>query len=294
MDRIFSFVTKKRALLFGRFSLALMLIWFGFVNFDGVGEGVVTNWLKGHAFLSGLSDHGDEYANYLGLFQVLCGLLLLVPHTKAPLFGAIGAAGMALGSLTLLFLAPVWLDALGGFPAIGAGQGIIKYVAIFGVAMFVASQLWAGGADPRCVKAKTLALKIILFGIVLVMLWIGAMKFTLPEAQGIDPLLKTSPFFSWIPKLFDIQGASNFIGAIEIVAALSLLGWLFNPVLFRIGAALCIITFLGTLSFMLTLPGWDPAAGFPMLSRAGIFLLKDLILLAGTGLLIAHSGFKKS
>jgi len=295
MERVFDFVTGARALLFARYSLALMLVWFGFMNFTDIGEGIVTRWLEGHAFLSGFSEHGDQPANILGLLQVLFGAGLLIPRGRLPLLGAIGAAALALGSLTLLIFAPVWMEALGGFPAIGAGQGVIKYLAVFGVAMYLASTLWAGGRDPRCDKAKSTALLIILFGIVLVMIWIGGMKFTLPEAEGIDPLLKTSPFFSWIPKIFDLQGASIFIGVIEIAAALSLLGWFFNRTLFLIGAGLCVITFLGTLSFMITLPGWEESlSGFPYLSRAGHFLLKDLILLAGALLLVANFHSKKT
>lgn len=39
--------------------------------------------------------------------------------------------------------------------------------------------------------------------------------------------------------------------------------------------------FLTTLSFLITLPGWDAAlGGFPALSAAGGFLLKDVVLLA--------------
>jgi len=294
MERIFNLVSGERAFIFARLSLALMLVWFGFMNFTEVGEGIVTRWLEGHAFLSGFAEHGDQPANILGLLQLLFGMGLLVPRGPLPLISAMGAAALALASLTLLFFTPVWMEALGGFPAIGAGQGVIKYVAVFGVAMYLASSLWASGQDPRCEKARRYALLIILFGIVLVMTWIGAMKFTLPEAQGIDPLLKTSPFFFWIPKVFGPRGASNFIGVIEIAAALFLLGWFFNRTLFLAGAGLCVITFLSTLSFLLTLPGWDAAGGFPMLSRAGHFLLKDLILLAGVGLLVTHWNSEKT
>ena len=38
--------------------------------------------------------------------------------------------------------------------------------------------------------------------------------------------------------------------------------------------------FLTTLSFLFSLPGWDPRlGGFPALSDAGGFLIKDVVLL---------------
>ena len=36
------------------------------------------------------------------------------------------------------------------------------------------------------------------YGLVLVLGWIGAMKFTAYEAQGIKSLVETSPFMSWL------------------------------------------------------------------------------------------------
>ena len=36
------------------------------------------------------------------------------------------------------------------------------------------------------------------YGLVLVLGWIGAMKFTVYEAEGIKPLIETSPLMSWM------------------------------------------------------------------------------------------------
>ena len=40
------------------------------------------------------------------------------------------------------------------------------------------------------------------YGLVLVLGWIGAMKFTAYEAEGIQTLVATSPLMSWMYKVF--------------------------------------------------------------------------------------------
>ncbi len=289
MERLFAFINEKRAVTFAQYSLALMMVWFGFMNFSEVGEGIVTQWLEGHIFLSGFAEHGDKPANILGVFQILFGIGLVIPRGKVPFASAIGAAVLALGSLTVLLFAPVWVDSLGGFPAIGAGQGLIKYFSILGVALFLAAHFHRDPKSAKAVKMKLFSNLLMVFGIILVLAWIGGMKFTEVEANGIEPLLRTSPFFSWLLEIFDKRGASDFIGFVEISTALLLLGWFFNRTLFMAGATLCVITFLGTLSFLITLPGWqETLGGFPALSSSGHFLLKDLVMLAATFLLVAE------
>jgi len=48
-----------------------------------------------------------------------------------------------------------------------------------------------------------------------------------------------------------------------------------------VGSAGAIMMFLSTLSFLFSTPGWEPSlGGFPALSAAGQFLIKDIALLA--------------
>jgi uncharacterized membrane protein YkgB len=57
-----------------------------------------------------------------------------------------------------------------------------------------------------------------------------------------------------------------------------------TPKVAALGSALAAVVFLTTLSFLFSLPGWEPSlGGFPALSSAGGFLLKDAVLL-GTAL----------
>src|SRR5260370_31575993 len=57
------------------------------------------------------------------------------------------------------------------------------------------------------------------YGLVVVLLLIGVLKFAPEEAAGIQPLVAHSPLMSWMYGLLSVQGVSNVIGAIEIATA---------------------------------------------------------------------------
>lgn len=122
------------------------------------------------------------------------------------------------------------------------------------------------------------------YGLVLVLGWIGAMKFTAYEAEGIKTLVETSPFMSWMYKVFSLQATSNIIGVAELTAAALIAIRPLSGRLSAIGSMLAVLTFLTTLTFLFSLPGWEKSlGGFPALSGSGGFLLKDTVLL-GAGL----------
>lgn len=129
------------------------------------------------------------------------------------------------------------------------------------------------------------------FSIAVVLLWIGAMKFTAYEASAIEGLVQSSPFISWLYGIFSVQGVSNLIGTIEILSAIALiLGYRFSRIGLA-GALAAVATFLLTSSFLLSAPGWEASlGGFPALSVVpGQFLLKDIVLLAGSVFLFGDS-----
>lgn len=121
----------------------------------------------------------------------------------------------------------------------------------------------------------------ILYSVVLVLAWIGAMKFTGYEAGAIEGLVASSPLTAWLYSVFSLQGASNLIGSIEIATAATLLAGIRYQAAAIVGALAAIATFTVTLSFMFTAPGWETSlGGFPALSVVpGQFLLKDVVLL---------------
>lgn len=121
---------------------------------------------------------------------------------------------------------------------------------------------------------------LIRYGLVLVLGWIGAMKFTAYEAEGIKTLVETSPFMSWMYKVFSLQATSNIIGVAEIIAAALIAIRPLSAKLSAVGSVLAVCTFLATLTFLFSLPGWEKSlGGFPALSGSGGFLLKDIVLL---------------
>ena len=122
---------------------------------------------------------------------------------------------------------------------------------------------------------------LIRYGLVLVLAWIGAMKFTGYEAEAIQPLVANSPLMSWVYGIWSTQGFSNLLGVTEIVIALMIALRPFSARISALGSGLAVTMFLTTLSFLFSTPGWEASlGGFPALSVVpGQFLLKDLVLL---------------
>lgn len=119
------------------------------------------------------------------------------------------------------------------------------------------------------------------YGLVLVLLWIGGMKFTAYEAEGIRPFVDNSPLFAWTYPLLGVQGLSNLLGAVEIAVGLLIAARHISPKLSAIGSLLAVGMFLSTLSFLVTTPAaWvGESGGFPAVAVPGQFLLKDVVLL---------------
>jgi reactive chlorine resistance protein C len=118
------------------------------------------------------------------------------------------------------------------------------------------------------------------YGLVLVVGWIGLMKFTGYEAKGIEPLVIHSPLMSWMYSFLGVQMFSNLLGVVEVTTAvlIGLRPWSAKAA--AVGSASAVMMFLGTLSFLFSTAGWEPSlGGFPALSALGEFLLKDVVLL---------------
>ena len=119
------------------------------------------------------------------------------------------------------------------------------------------------------------------YGLVVVVGWIGLMKFTAYEAEGIRLYVTNSPLLSWVDGTMSVRGFSAVLGVVEVAVALLIAARPFWPRASALGSALAVGMFLTTLSFLVTTPGvWEPSAGgFPALSgKPGQFLIKDLAL----------------
>ena len=119
------------------------------------------------------------------------------------------------------------------------------------------------------------------YGLVIVIAWFGALKFTNYEAQGIQPLVADSPFMSWLYDIFSVYTFSVLLGVFEVAAAALIAVKPWWPKVSVFGSGLAILLFAATISFVFTTPGvFDASAGgFPLLSLSGGFLFKDVALM---------------
>jgi reactive chlorine resistance protein C len=118
------------------------------------------------------------------------------------------------------------------------------------------------------------------YGLVVVIAWIGALKYTSYEAAGIQPLIAHSPLFSWLYSIVSVRAFAAVLGSLELTAALLIAIRPLAPRLSAAGSAMAVLLFASTLSFLFTTPGATAAGGFPVLSvLPGQFLLKDLVLI---------------
>ena len=157
-------------------------------------------------------------------------------------------------------------------------------------------------------------------GLVVVLLWIGGLKFASYEADGIVPLVANSPVASFMyrhpapeyrqhmNKEGEVKSAnqewqrSNRTYAVSyglgvVIVTLGLLIALYPalPQASAIGSGLLVLMSLTTLSFLVTTPeAWVPAFGdahhgFPYLSGVGRLIIKDSIMLGAAVLTMADS-----
>jgi uncharacterized membrane protein YkgB len=143
-------------------------------------------------------------------------------------------------------------------------------------------QTGAGERSSLSSRAEAVGGELARYGLVVVVSWIGFMKFTSYEAEGVRPFVANSPLMSWVYGLISERGFSAVLGLIEVAIALLIALRPFSPRASALGSALAVGMFLTTLTFLVTTPGvWESSlGGFPALSALpGQFLIKDLALL---------------
>jgi uncharacterized membrane protein YkgB len=151
-------------------------------------------------------------------------------------------------------------------------------------------------------------------GLVIVLVWIGALKVAPYEADGIVPFVANSPVMSFVyasdapdyrahmnPEgalvaenraWHEANGTYGFallLGGVIVLLGLLVAGGWWKPELGVIGGFLVVGMSVVTLSFLVTTPeSWVPALGdvhhgFPWLSGRGRLVVKDVIML-GAGI----------
>ncbi len=277
-------INSRFAWSFAATVTSLLLLWFGamaFFPFSWTELSRLTDLTAGVARAAALA---------LGLLQIGLGTgLLPLWSRRVRSITALIAAVFWWTGLTLLASPVAYVQAApyGGFPFIGSGQSVLKHLALGALAL----ALWAHW------NGRVVALRIACWGLwaglVIVLLWIGLTKFTEYEAVGVEGLMRPSPLFSWLYRVFDVRGASNLIGAVELLTTALIALWPWRPRWGALGLAMAVGTFVLTLSFLFTTPGWEAEYGAPVVGRIGQFLLKDLGLMAGALLLLASADIRR-
>ncbi len=131
-------------------------------------------------------------------------------------------------------------------------------------------------------KLQVLGASLLRYTLVIILLWVGCLKFTSYEAEGIKGLVSNSPLLSWAYKIMSVQMFSQVLGVIEIILGVLIAIKAYAPKASYYGSLGAIIMFVITLSFLLTTPGiLQPGYSFPALSpMPGQFIAKDLLLLS--------------
>src|SRR5438105_5728828 len=129
------------------------------------------------------------------------------------------------------------------------------------------------------------------YGLVLVVFWIGCLKFTAYESKGVFNHASHSPLLAWAYHILDVRDFSRGLGVIEISTVLLIAAGPVWPKISIVGTLAGIGMFLTTLSFVITTPGvWQAAYGFPALAASpGQFLVKDVVLLGAAIWTLADS-----
>jgi uncharacterized membrane protein YkgB len=130
--------------------------------------------------------------------------------------------------------------------------------------------------EPLFDAAARLARPALRLSLGLVLGWIGALKFVDPQPV-VDLLAASFAFLAATPVAY-------LLGVAEVAAAALLLAGVAE----RWAGLLCLGLFAGTLTIFVIAPAVSfGAAGFPRLTLAGEFLLKDAVLFAAALAVIA-------
>lgn len=168
--------------------------------------------------------------------------------------------------------------------------------------------------------ADRLGMTVLRLGLILVLVWIGALKVAEYEADGIVPFVANSPFMSFVytydaPEYrqymnregelipanrawHEANGTYTFsylLGSVIVLYGLLIAAHWWRPELGALGSFLVIVMSVVTLSFLVTTPEtWVPPLGdahhgFPWLSGRGRLVVKDAIMMGGAIVTLADS-----
>jgi len=143
------------------------------------------------------------------------------------------------------------------------------------------------------ITKQNLPFWVISIGLIVMLLWAGSYKMTVPGADGIVPLVNNSFLIWWHFKLFGVYHGSDMIGLTEVIAATLIIAGMFKPQAGVIGASMAVVMFFVTSTMLITTPGaLTNVNGINYMSFLGLFLFKDVISLGASLYLVSVFGQK--
>src|SRR5262250_1795135 len=95
-------------------------------------------------------------------------------------------------------------------------------------------------------RVETVGRELARYGLVVVVGWIGLMKFTAYEAEGIRLYVTNSPLMSWVYEFLSVRSFSAMLGVVEVAIAVLIAVRPFSPRATVVGSALAVGMFLTT------------------------------------------------
>ncbi len=136
---------------------------------------------------------------------------------------------------------------------------------------------------------KTFGTFILRYGLGIVIIWLGFLKFKNSEADYTRALI-SGGYVSWILKYITPYALTQIIAYLQIAVGFFILLKPISKTLSFWAGIVAVIMFVFSLSLLFTSQSvWLAGYGFPELSKAGQSVLKDLILLGASAWCVGDS-----
>jgi uncharacterized membrane protein YkgB len=119
---------------------------------------------------------------------------------------------------------------------------------------------------------------------VVIAFFFGYQKWFQYEADALVPYISHGPLIFWLYPVFGIRGATYFLGASESLFGVLLFLGFWDKKLGILGALGFCFSMISTFTIIPFMPGgWAASAGgFPAMTERVAFLMKDLVIFAGS------------
>jgi uncharacterized membrane protein YkgB len=249
---------------------------------------------------------------FLGVAEWLIAVLLFMGFRNKELgmLGALGSVVTFFSTVTIIpFMPNAWEASAGGFPAMAPDTTafLMKDVVLLAASIYLLKQdalrvsTAASSTYPTTILIRILTRSGLLANgfdyhllrasMIIVFLFFGFTKWFQYGAEAMVPFISHGPLIFWLYPVFGFRGAARFLGTFEWLTCVLLFSGFWNKNLAILGAILSTATYASTLTIIPFIPGgWAASAGgFPAMTGAVPFLMKDVVLLAVSIHLLKHA-----